>query len=383
MVGTLACRGGFTGLGCVAMRIADRYIGRQILFGTISGVGLLTVVLVLSQVFKEIRPYLVEQGAPLPLLGLFILYVLPFALLFTLPWGFLAAVLLSFGKLSSHNELISLRMAGQSLYRLAFPALLLGLVFSGISYWLNGAVAPKAKAALKALPYEAAKRDPKVFLNPGVVQAQFPGQKVYVEERKGDTLHGFHLYQLSDSSRDATPVSYVHADTVALRVEFEKKQFHLTLSGFFVETSKKDGTVELAAAAEAEPWFIDFSATSKKKMRPDTLTNIEISEALDDPETPSKTAKRLIVELNTRRSLSLACLAFALIGIPLGVTARRKETSTGLVLSLVVAAAYFSGMLFTKQLEDSPLPVIVSVLWLPNVCCLLLGFWLFHRASFR
>ena len=83
------------------------------------------------------------------------------------------------------------------------------------------------------------------------------------------------------------------------------------------------------------------------------------------------------------RSLSLACLAFALIGVPLGVTARRKETSTGLVVSLMVAAAYFSGMLFTKPLDDSPLPVIMTVLWLPNVCCLFLGMWLFHRASFR
>jgi len=371
------------GRSLMPMRIADRYIARQILFGTIFGVSLLTVVLVLSQVFKEIRPYLVEQGAPLSLLGQFILYVLPFSLLFTLPWGFLASVLLTFGKLSNHHELISLRMAGMSLYRVALPALILGLGFSGIAYWLNGSVAPRASAALRALPYEAVTRDPKVFLNPGIVQAQFPGQKVFVENREGDTLHGFHLYQLSDDTRDATPVSYVHADTVALEVELEKKQFRLTLKDAFIETSKDDGTVELASATQAEPWLIDFSASRKKKVRPNALTNAEISDLLKEPGVKPDLAKDLVVEINKRRSLSLACLAFALIGIPLGVTARRKETSTGLVLSLIVAAAYFSGMLFTHPLENSALPVLVTVLWLPNLGCLFLGLWLFHRASFR
>lgn len=366
------------------MRIADRYIGRQILFGTVFGVGLLTVVLVLSQIFKEIRPYLVEQGAPLSLLGQFVLLILPFSLMFTLPWGFLASVLLSFGRLSSHNELVSLRMAGQSLFRVALPALCVGLFFSGLTYWLNGTVAPRAQAALRALPYEAAKRDPKVFLNPGVVQAQFPDQKVYVEKREGDTLHGFHIYQLSDEDRDATPISYVHADTVQLEVLLEEEQFRLTLGDAFIETGKEDGSVELASATQAEPWFIDFSRSGKNKFRPDSLTNREMSVLLNSPGSlPEEDSKELVVELNKRRSLSFACLSFALIGIPLGITARRKETSTGLILSLVVAAAYFSGMLFTNQIDDAPAGVIVTVLWLPNLVCLLLGIWLFHRASFR
>ncbi|NNM31083.1 MAG: LptF/LptG family permease, partial [Akkermansiaceae bacterium] len=117
-----------------AMRLADRYIGWQVLFGTLFGVTLLTLVLVLGQLFKEIRPLLVEQRAPLGLLVRFVIYVLPFSLMFTLPWGFLAATLLSFGRLSSHNELIGLRMAGLSLPRVAAPVLVVGLGFSGVCY---------------------------------------------------------------------------------------------------------------------------------------------------------------------------------------------------------------------------------------------------------
>ena len=101
------------------MRIADRYIGWQVLYGTIFGVSLLTVVLVLGQLFRKIRPLLVEQAAPLELMGQFILLIIPFTLMFTLPWGFLASTLLSFGRLSSNNELLGLRMAGMSLMRVS------------------------------------------------------------------------------------------------------------------------------------------------------------------------------------------------------------------------------------------------------------------------
>lgn len=365
------------------MRIADRYIGWQILFGTVFGVSLLTVVLVMSQIMKEIRPYLVEHGAPISLMGQFVLYVLPFSLMFTLPWGFLASVLLSFGRLSSHNELISLRMAGVSLTRVAMPALILGVLFSGLSYWMNGTVAPSATAALKALPYKAVARDPKVFLNPGVVQARFTGQKVYIEERDGMTLHGLHLYQLSDSTRDAIPTSYVHAGEAALKVDMENTQFILTLKDAHIETTKSDGSLEIATAGEAEPWYFDWSKRKKKKLRPKEMTNAKIKETLQDPATPPDTAKDLQVELQKRHSLSFACLAFALIGIPLGINGQRKETSTGLLYSFIVAGVYFSGMLFIDPLEDSSLPVIISLIWLPNLACLLLGIWLFRRASFR
>ena len=54
------------------MRIADRYIGWQVLYGTLFAVTLLTVVLIFGQVFKQIRPLLVDQAAPLWLIGKFV-----------------------------------------------------------------------------------------------------------------------------------------------------------------------------------------------------------------------------------------------------------------------------------------------------------------------
>ena len=84
--------------------------------------------------------------------------------------------------------------------------------------------------------------------------------------------------------------------------------------------------------------------------------------------------------------MSLAALAFALIAVPLGITAHRKETSVGFALSLVIAFSYFFFILVAEAMSKNPampggLPVFM--IWLPNLLFIGLGVWLFSRLAKR
>ena len=57
-------------------------------------------------------------------------------------------------------------------------------------------------------------------------------------------------------------------------------------------------------------------------------------------------------ELNKRFSFSLACVTFALIGIPLGITAHRQETTVGFGLSLIVALTYFVIIIVVNTIRE-------------------------------
>ncbi len=103
------------------MKIFDRYIARQLLGVTALGVMALSALLLLGNLFKELRPLLVENKAPISIVLEFIFQVIPFSLMFSIPWGFLTAVLLVYGRLASDNELTSMRMSGMSLWRLKRP----------------------------------------------------------------------------------------------------------------------------------------------------------------------------------------------------------------------------------------------------------------------
>ena len=80
------------------MKIFDRYIARQLLGVTVLGVMSLSALLLLGNLFKELRPLLVESGAPFTIVMEFIFQVIPFSLMFSIPWGFLTAVLLVYGR---------------------------------------------------------------------------------------------------------------------------------------------------------------------------------------------------------------------------------------------------------------------------------------------
>jgi lipopolysaccharide export LptBFGC system permease protein LptF len=366
------------------MRIFDRYIAKQIIVGTIYAVFVLSLVLVMGNLFKQARPLLVDQSAPLGLVVRFVINVLPFSLMFTIPWGFLSAALLVFGRMSSDNEITGLRVAGLSLFRLALPVFMIGAVLSLGCLWINVNVVPHAKASLTDLIYEQVKRDPRSLLDPGIVQSKFKNQKVFVEARDGDTLQGFNLYQVSNGE-NGTPIrteAYVHAGSVSLIVDEEKKQLRLKLINTYIESKKEDGNSEMVFAGEAEPWLFDFGNERKKKVKASAMTNAEIEKYIEDnPDMIESQKVSFRAEITKRYSFSMACLSFAFIAVPLGLKSRRKDTSSGLVISLAIGTAYF---LFTVLSDkfDTDAGAAFS-LWAPNIFCVLLGLWLFRRAQTR
>ena len=183
-------------IAATPMRISDRYIGRQVLFGTLLAIVVLSMVLLLGNLFKQIRPLLVDKHAPLWMVLRFVLTVLPFSLMFTIPWGFLSAVLLVFGRLSSDQEITSFRVAGESLARLVAPVFVLAGLLCGVCLWLHINVVPLARSSLTDLLYEQAKRE----LTGGVDQdPQEAISESVPESERWDTMPGSTGYKTPES----------------------------------------------------------------------------------------------------------------------------------------------------------------------------------------
>src|SRR5437763_10417965 len=99
------------------MKLIDRFISCELLVNVLFAIAVLSLVLVVGNIFRKLLPLLVNHDVPMEYLITFIAYVLPFSLIFTIPWGLLTAILLVFGRLSADNELIVLRASGVSVPR--------------------------------------------------------------------------------------------------------------------------------------------------------------------------------------------------------------------------------------------------------------------------
>src|ERR1700704_3171875 len=103
------------------MKLIDRAVSRELLVNVSFAVLVLSLVLVFGNIFRKLLPLLVNHDVPMEYLVTLFAYVLPFSLIFTIPWGLLTAILLVFGRLSAENELVALRSNGVSIARICVP----------------------------------------------------------------------------------------------------------------------------------------------------------------------------------------------------------------------------------------------------------------------
>jgi lipopolysaccharide export system permease protein len=378
------------------MKLLDRYVSRQLLSTSLFAVGILSVVLVLGNVFRQLLDLLVNHNVPLDLILSFIGYILPFSLTFTIPWGFLTAILLVFGKMSAENELIALRSSGVSIPRICVSAFALAAACTGICLWINVDVAPRAQVKMKDALYNIATNNPLAMFGSDKVIDEFPGKKIYVERNDGPELHNILVYEMNEES---FPMRVVFARRGVLQTDHEHNQLLLNLFDARYEERNQDEPNNLAKISQGitakETTFPislqELYEKNKKRKGLSTMTVNELQQRLREEQTAAvskddrkKQAADLSAartEVSKRFSFSLASFAFALIGVPLAITAHRKETSVGFLLSLAVAFVYFFFIIIADTVRNNPRVHPEFLVWTPNVLFIGLGMWLFVRLS--
>ncbi|MCB1065201.1 MAG: LptF/LptG family permease [Verrucomicrobiae bacterium] len=370
------------------MKLLDRYIGRQVLLSAFFAVLVLSVVLVLGSIFKHILSQLVDRpdldaGFILALL----LNVLPFSLAITIPWGFLTAILLVFGRLSADNELISLRMAGLSMPRICLSVALLGLVFSGLCGWIKLQVEPDSRARLeRMLPdmlYNLASKNPMGLFTDRQVMDEIPGYLIYAE-RQGDHLGNFEMAVLDRLSR---PEIFVTAERVDVAIDPESVEPAMLMTfhnAHFEQSSESGGFVNVQPfVSERSAMSVPLTSLRKTqdKVKPETLRIHQLRAALQEPDLKRGDRSSLLTEISMRYSFSFACFTLGLIGIPLAITAQRRETSVGFALSLFIGIVYFLLITVVEMLRDKDNLYPYVLAWIPNLIFICLGLYLFRRLA--
>src|SRR6201989_253153 len=142
------------------MKLLDRAVSRELIVNVLFAIFVLSLVLIVGNILRKLLPLLVNHDVPVEYLITFIAYILPFSLVFTIPWGLLTAILLVFGRLSADNELIALRANGVSVTRICIPLAGIAIAATAICFWLNVSVAPAAQKKLRSTIFDMATRDP-------------------------------------------------------------------------------------------------------------------------------------------------------------------------------------------------------------------------------
>jgi LPS export ABC transporter permease LptF len=368
------------------VKIIDRYISGQILTTLIWTVCMLSLMLVVANAMRQLLELLMTHGLPLSYILSFVGDLLPFSMIYSIPWGVLLAVLLVFGKLSSENELVALRANGIGIIRICTPVFLITLGCLALCLWINLYVAPECERRFKELAFKLASTEPLALFGSDEVIDAFPNRKIYVGRKNGTTLEDLHIYEMNAQQ---VPVRVIYAKRGTLEVDKENQRILLRIYDARYEDRDESDVNDLRlmhyGISVQEGVFPislqELIAKAHSSQRPTELTLSHLQQAMEQKEGKQLTILR--TELSKRFSNSLAVITFVLIGIPLAITAQRRETSIGIAISICVAFTYFIFIVVADNVKGNASLHPEILVWLPNFIYLTLGGTLFYRLARR
>jgi lipopolysaccharide export system permease protein len=372
------------------LRIINRYLTQDFMVIFALTLLIFTFVMCIGVVLKAID--FAARGVSGGLILRVFFYNIPYMLVFSIPMSVLTAVLLLFGRLSFDGELTALKAGGVSLWQVISPAVMLSIVFSLICVFINAAVAPRCRHAVRNMLSEIGAEEPINLLEAGRFVRDFPGYMIYVGDRSGASVEDIVVYEMGA----AGPARTVRAKTGKLRVDKDTKVIYIDLFEVRIDSKERDKSTGLDRShylnAERYPVKLDFSEVGRKSDRRKVadMTFVELVHAIRDvrstfPELDYEDLllqrMTMVVEANKRLALALSCFAFTLIGVPLGMKSKRKESSVGIGISLLLVFIFYLFIIIANSLVGQPHLRPDLIVWIPVVAAEVIGFFLLAKAN--
>ncbi|MFM1851826.1 MAG: hypothetical protein RIS54_1510 [Verrucomicrobiota bacterium] len=377
------------------MNLLDRYLFKSVLGSCLAAVGLFAFVLMLGNAIRDLLSYVLADQLPLSVFAELLLLLVPYAVSYALPMGMLTGVLLTLGRLSADSEITAMRATGQSVWRIARPVVLLGVLGTVSSLYMNFEAMPRARTQYQRELAETVRANPLSFVVPRTFIRNFPGFVIYVGEKQGPVLRDFWLWELDGQQRVQR---VVRAESGRFDYDANDNALLLTLTHAQVEArdplhpedfSKPPlvGTFDKTEQVRLPLDAIFSRDTVRQKMKWMTFTELRAEQARLDGLTvpPAEAAEHERTRMKARLTLqeklqnALAMLSFTLVGIPLGIRVSRRETSANLGVAVALSLGYYFLTVMVNWLDRHPEWRPDLLFWLPNVLFLLLAWRLFRR----
>ncbi len=377
-------------------------------------------VLILKLMLTLIDLLMSRSVGPLVILKLFI-YNLAWMVALVVPMSVLVSTVMAFGRMGAAGEIVAMKAAGISMYRLVLPVLLISILLTVGMIWFNNVILPEANFRASSL------RQAVVFMKPMVTLQNREGQFVTADDipftirvtridYDTDELIGVNLFTKAEQDDARTMI-------VAERGRFIAGKDRLELILHNGEVHRRDPVQPAQYVRSSFDTFsyivrglnfgLDTSITARHSDRTMTSAmmrdhikdirnnivswNRRIDElSAEDAAQPEQIAalrdqvqswrddiSRYLVEIHKKNSIPFAAIIFVLIGSSLGILIRRSGASIGIGLSIGFFMLYYMFLIAGENLADRMLVLPWISMWAPNIVLGIVGIAMFRHAVRR
>ena len=367
------------------MRILARYILKEFFPPFIIALICFTFLLIFDDLFRLTKLFVQKGISPLYLVELLI-YVMPATVVLSLPMAALVAILLALGRLSTDNEIIAMKAHGVAFHHLMIPLLGIAAVLSVVDLGLMDYALPKANLAYATLKRDIQRHNPAFVLEEATVMKELETEgKLWMYESTNGKSGRMQNVKIWDGIWSGHP-RFSHAQEATLG--FEEGRAMLTLyDGLTYEpaTDNPDGyrVTKFQQQRLALQMTEDLERGMSQNQTPRSMSIAQLGAfvntlegALQTSKNPDFTRKKLRfaqVEYHKKFSIPFACLAFGLMGVPLGLMVKRSGRMIGFGIGLAVILVYYLLLQIGQStgLNGTLSPALA--MWLPNIVISMFG----------
>jgi LPS export ABC transporter permease LptG/LPS export ABC transporter permease LptF len=342
------------------MRLISKSIVRELAPPFLLGFAAYTFILLIRTILF-LADFAVRRSASFLDVAKLAALSLPWMVVLTIPMAFLLAVLVGLGRLGADSELIALRSCGigsGSLYR---PVLGAAAVLSLGVLFLYNVVLPPTNALLERSMARLAATSIVNVVAPRTFREPRPGVTLFFDRIAPDGRSFEGIFLVMGEAAEP-PYRVIVARRGGLSLEGD--QLWLDLFGSTVhELDPEDASRYRISRNEAQRLLLAGEFGNAPLTRVDVGRGIRsqgLRQLWGTAHSSSQESTRRLawVEIHKKFAIPVACLAFALVGIPLADSFRRGGRGASFALSLAIIVVYYvfltSGETWAQEGRVSP-----------------------------
>jgi len=358
------------------LRILDIYVLRGFWFFFLL-VLLAFVFLFIIVTLFELLPDIVKNNVDASIVANYFVFLLPQILYYVIPLTVLLAILINLGSLTKTNEILAVKAGAVSLYRMAMPLLMMGLILSAAIYFLQDFTLPYANQRQDEYRNIIKGRAPQTYRDPQRKWMVGSDDRIYhytYFDPNQNLLGGFTIFAFKPNTFDLSEWLF------AARASWDGSSW--ALEDGWVRRLRPDGSVDYQDFDRLESPDIDNPDYFKKEVRTAAqMTYLELKQYVSELQQSGFDVSNLTVDLYRKLSFPLVSFIMAIIGIPFSFTTGRKGAFYGIGLSVTVGIIYwFTFELFDKLGGISQLSPLIAA-WFPNLIFGFGGIWMMLRVK--
>jgi lipopolysaccharide export system permease protein len=338
--------------------------------------GVISFLLIMNRLITLVDMVLKYGVSPFTVARL-VAYILPATFAITVPMSLLVAILMALGRLSSDMELTAIKAGGVSLAELFKPLLALSLLASLGMLSFNEYVLPQANLQQKLLLYDIVRKRSSVVIQEGTYIRDFQGIVIRVGKKDAltDRLEDITLFLLP---KPKSPLQVVMARWGRLVSDPRTLRVFLEMHHGSLQALNADDPLRLTQMFfDTNVIDLDIQDSLRQVQgvdrKPGEMSIQEIRGRIAKMPLADPDRFSWAMEMHKKIAIPFACLAFALVGCPLGAFTRRGGRLTGFIFALLIIFAYYLSLSFGETYsEDGRLPPWLGM-WLPNLLMVFLG----------